>query len=101
MNVRMVLKFLVPCVQDAEEPDLRVEALRIAGDLKQCRGAGPEQQGIDLAFVLQRQWRKLSRQGKDYVDVAGGQQFFPPRFEPAVACIGLAFWAMPVSARIE
>jgi hypothetical protein len=32
------------------------------------------------------------------VDVAGGQQFFTPRFEPAIPCISLAFWAMPVSA---
>jgi hypothetical protein len=27
MNVRMMFEFLVPCVQDAEEPDLRAEAL--------------------------------------------------------------------------
>ena len=42
MNVRMMLEFLVPCVQDAEESDLRAEVLRIAGDLKQRLGAGPE-----------------------------------------------------------
>ena len=51
----MMLEFLVPGVQDAEETDLGAEALRVACDLKQCLGAGPEQQGIDLAFVLQRQ----------------------------------------------
>jgi hypothetical protein len=34
------------------------------------------------------------------VDVAGGQQLFSPGFEPAVARIRLAFWAMPVAARI-
>jgi hypothetical protein len=42
MNVRMMLQFLVPCVQDAEEPDLRAEAPGIAGDLEQRLGAGPE-----------------------------------------------------------
>ena len=53
--MRVLLEFLVPGVKDAEESDLRAEALGIAGDLKQCLGAGPEQQGVDLAFVLQRQ----------------------------------------------
>ena len=55
VDVRMMLEFLVPGVQDAEETDLRAEALRVACDLKQRLGAGPEQQGVDLAFVLQRQ----------------------------------------------
>jgi len=72
VDVRMMLEFLVPGVQDAEEADLRAEALRIACGLKQCLGAGPEQQGIELAFVLQRQRGKLTRQGKDHVDVARG-----------------------------
>jgi len=51
----MMLEFLVPGVQDAEEADLGAEPLRVACDLKQCLGASPEQQGVDLAFVLQRQ----------------------------------------------
>ena len=34
MNVRMMLQFLVPGVEDAEEPDLRAETFRIAGDLE-------------------------------------------------------------------
>jgi hypothetical protein len=41
MNVRM-MEFLVPGVKDAEEPNLGAETLRIAGDLKQGLGAGPE-----------------------------------------------------------
>src|SRR5215467_899011 len=65
VNVRMMLEFLIPGVQDAEESDLGAEALRVACDLKQRLGAGPEQKGIDLAFVLQRERRKLPRQRKD------------------------------------
>jgi hypothetical protein len=42
MNVRMMLEFLVPGMEDAEEPNLGAEALRVAGDLKQPIGAGPE-----------------------------------------------------------
>ena len=53
--MRVLLEFLVPGMQDAEESDLRAEALGIAGDLQQRLGAGLEQQGVDLAFVLQRE----------------------------------------------
>jgi hypothetical protein len=41
MHVGMRLEFLVPGVEDAEEPDLGAETLGIAGDLDQCLGAGP------------------------------------------------------------
>ena len=85
---------------DAEESDLGAEMLRIVGDLDQRFGTGPEKQGIDLAFVLHREWRKLPWQCKDHVDVARGQQFLFPRCEPAVAGIRLAFRAMPVSAGV-
>jgi hypothetical protein len=42
VNVWMMLEFLVPGMKDAEESDLRAEALGIAGDLDQRLGAGPE-----------------------------------------------------------
>jgi hypothetical protein len=61
-------------------------------------GTGLEQQGINLAFVLQRKRRKLPRQCENHVDVAGGQQLLFPRCEPAVAGIRLALWAVPVAA---
>src|ERR1700674_6063879 len=96
--MRMMLELLVPGVKDAEESDLRAEVLRIAGDRKQCFGTDPKQQGIDLAFVLQGQRGKVSWQRKDHMDVAGGQQVCRPRFKPAITCIGLTLWAMPVSA---
>ena len=99
MNVRM-FEFLVPGMKDTEEADLRAEMLGVASDLQQRVGASPEEQGIDLAFVLHRQRRKVPRHCEDHVDVAGGQQFFPPRFEPAIACIGLTFWAVPVAAGV-
>ena len=40
--MRMRLEFLVPGMKDAEEPDLGAETLRIAGDLDERLGAGPE-----------------------------------------------------------
>ena len=96
--MRMMLELLVPGVEDAEEADLRAKPLRVAGDLQQCLGARLEQEGVNLAFVLQRQWRKPMRQGEDDVDVGRGQQVLFPRFEPSVAGVGLAFWTMPASA---
>jgi len=42
MNMWMRLEFLVPSMEDAEEPDLGAETLGIAGDFDQCFGAGPE-----------------------------------------------------------
>ncbi len=101
VNVRMMLEFLVPAVEDADETDLGAETFRIAGDLKERLGASLEEQRVDLAFVLQGQRRKLSRQGKDHVNVARGQKFFFPRFQPAVPCVSLALRAMPVAARVE
>jgi hypothetical protein len=50
MNMGMRLEFLIPGMEDAEEPDLGAKALGIAGDFDQRLGAGPEQ-AIDLAFV--------------------------------------------------
>jgi hypothetical protein len=40
--MRMMLELLIPGVKDAEETDLSAKPLRVAGDLKQCLGAGPE-----------------------------------------------------------
>ena len=40
--MRVRLEFLVPGVEDAEEPDLGAETLGIAGDFDQRLGAGPE-----------------------------------------------------------
>jgi hypothetical protein len=42
MNMRMSLEFLVPGMEDTEEPDLGAETLGIAGGPDQRLGAGPE-----------------------------------------------------------
>jgi len=40
-------------------------------------------------------------QCEDHVDIAGGQKVPAARCEPAVACVGLALWAVPVSTGVE
>ena len=42
VHMRMMLELLIPGVKDAEESDFRAKLLRVAGDLKQRLGAGPE-----------------------------------------------------------
>lgn len=42
VNMGMVQQLLIPGVQHAEESDLRSQVFRIAGDLEQGLGAGPE-----------------------------------------------------------
>ena len=56
----MMLQTLVPGVEHAEEADLCAQVARIACDLEQCSGAGPEQQAIDEPLVLERK-RSSSR----------------------------------------
>ena len=97
----MMLEPLIPGVQDAEESYFGTKMLRVAGDLAERFGTGPEQKGTDLAFILHRQWRKLPRQSEDDVNVARGQQFPFPRSEPTVAGIPLALWTVPVTAGVE
>src|SRR5438552_16663574 len=75
--------------------------LGIASHCEQGFGAGAEQQAVDLAFVLQGQWRRLVRQRKDHMDVACGQKFFLSRLEPEVARVGLTLRAVPVAAGAE
>jgi len=43
VDVRMMLKFLIPGVQDAQETDLGAEMLGVGRNLNQCFGAAAEQ----------------------------------------------------------
>jgi len=45
-------ELLVPSVQHGEETNFRAKVSRITSDLKECFGAGPEQQAIDELLVL-------------------------------------------------
>ena len=52
MNMGMQAEPLIPGVQNAEETNFRAKVSRITSDLKECFGAGPEQQAIDELLVL-------------------------------------------------
>ena len=98
--MRMKLQALVPAVEHTEETDLGSKMPRVASNLKQRLGTGVKEQIVDQPLVLQRERSQFSRQGKDGMHIAGGQQFPFTRLEPAQSRVALASWAMPVSARV-
>src|ERR1035438_2872357 len=100
MDMRMKLQELIPGVEHAEEADLSSKMSRVASNLKQRLGTGVKEQVVDQPLVLQCERGKFSRQSEDGMDIAGGQQLLFTRLEPAQACVALAPWAMPVSARV-
>jgi hypothetical protein len=51
MHMRVMLQLLVPCVQHAEEANLRAEQSRIARHLEQGFSAGAEQELVDNLLV--------------------------------------------------
>jgi len=52
MDMGMEAELLIPGVQHTEETNFRSEVSWIPSDLKECFGAGAEQQAIDELFVL-------------------------------------------------
>lgn len=57
MDMRMVIHFLSPAMQEAEETDLGAKVFGIAGNLDQRFGTETQQQGVDKLLVLQCQRR--------------------------------------------
>ena len=95
-----MLQTLVPGMEHAEEADLRAQMSRIARDLEQRCGTGPEQQAIDHLLVLQCKRSQFTRHREDRMDVAGRQQLALPLLEPADAGVALALRAVPVATRV-
>src|SRR5579863_3268023 len=100
MDMRVKLEFLIPGVQHAEEADLGAEVFGIACDFQKRLRTGAKQQIVDDLPVLQSQWRQLTRQCEDHVDVARREKFPATRCKPAVASACLALRAVPVAARV-
>ena len=100
MQMGMQVKVLSPGVKDGEKTDRRAQMLRIGRNREQGFRYRAEQDAIDQAHVLKRQAADLQRQRKYNVEVRDRQQFGLPVGQPFGARHGLAFWAMPIAARI-
>src|SRR5258708_4096451 len=96
----MKLEFLIPGMEHAKESDIGAEVPWIARDLEKRRCAGLEQQAVDSPLVLQRQRGQFMGQREHDMNICGRQEFFGACFEPAVAGVALAFWAVPGAARV-
>jgi hypothetical protein len=88
-------------MEHRKKTDLGSEMLGVKGNLQKSFGAGPEQQIVEELLVLQYEWTELVRQGKHYVEVADGEQFFLASCEPAPTGCHLTFWAMPIATGVE
>ncbi len=93
----MMFHFLVPCVEHAEEADLRAQMFGVACDFEQRFRTEPKQQVVDEPLVLQCERSQAAGQREDDVSVAGGQDLGRTRLDPALSGIGLALRAMPVT----
>src|SRR5215472_3051675 len=98
MGMGVMFEFLIPGVEHTEETDFGAKMLGIASDLEEGFGTGLEQQMVQDFLVLQSERRQFMGQGEDNMDVARGEKFLTPRFEPTVASVGLTLRAVPVPA---
>ena len=95
-----MLEVLTPRVQDAEQSNVSSQVPGVAGDLKECRGTGAEEQVVEQPLVLQHQCGQLMGQSEDDVEVRHGQQLGGTRCQPSGACVALTLGAVPVAARV-
>jgi len=86
-------------VENAEEPDLRAQVLRIGRDRLQGLGCGSKQEVVHLPLVLQAQLRERFWQCKNDMKIFAGQEFSLTFFQPLRSGQGLTLGAMAVRAR--
>ena len=79
MDMGMMLQFLIPTMEHAEEADFGAQVAGITRDFEQGFSTGLEQQTVDQLLVLQSQWGEPPRQGEDDMDVGDRQKFAAAR----------------------
>src|SRR5438132_6094795 len=100
MQVGMMEQVLAPGVEHGEKADLSTEVLGIGGDGAQSLRRSPEQDTIELSLVLIGNCCNLLWYGEDHVEVLGVQKLGLAILEPLSPGERLAFWAMPIGARV-
>ena len=100
MDVGMMVQGLAPGMQDPEEADLRAQVLGIPGNRLERCGHGLKQQRIDHPRMLQGERTQLGRKRKDHMAVGHVQELPLARGEPGDLGTALAFWTVPIAARV-
>jgi hypothetical protein len=73
---------------------------RIASNFQKCFRTASKQEVVDDLFVLEGQWRKLTRKSEDEMHVARREKLLATRLEPTVAGTALTLRAVPVPAGV-
>jgi hypothetical protein len=100
MYMRVKPELLIPGVQYAEETDLRTEMFGIASNFQESFRAASKQQVVEDLFILQSEWRQLTRKGEDHMHVARREKLPPTCLEPTVAGTALTLRAVPVATGV-
>jgi hypothetical protein len=69
-------------VEDTEKADLRAEVRGVGGDGAKGFGSRAEQDVIDFRLILIRDAGNLLREGEDYVEIFGVEEFCLAVFQP-------------------
>ena len=85
-------------MEHGEKADLGAQVFGISADDEQGLRGGPEQDAVELSFVLIGNRCNLFWYCEDHVEVLRVQELGLAIFEPLSAGKGLAFWAMAVAA---
>jgi hypothetical protein len=88
-------------MEHRKKADLGSKMLGVEGNLEKSFGTGPKQQIVEELLVLQHEGRELVRQGKHYVEVADGEQFFLASREPAPTSRDLTLGTVPIATGVE
>src|SRR5215469_18373731 len=87
-------------MKHGEKADLSTQVLGISGDGAQSLRRSPEQDAIELSLVLIGNCRNLLWHSEDHVEVLGVQKLGLAILEPLSPGERLAFWAVPIGARV-
>src|SRR6516162_1256642 len=100
MQVGMSEKSLAPSVENCHKADVGAQVFGISRDLEEGLGGSAKQQAVHQNLILHGQGSQKVGQSKDDMKVGNGQEFGGALFQPALTSCCLAFWAMPIQARV-
>src|SRR6266446_10912909 len=96
----MLMQLLAPGMQHREAPNLRAEMRGVPRNILERLRHGTKEQPVEQAGVLERQWPKVVRQGKDHMAVGGSEDLPLPRGEPRGLRHAVTFGAAAVPAGV-
>ena len=97
----MEQELLIPGMQDGEKTNLGAQTAWVGRNGEQRFGNRAEQDAVNRLWILKRDHHEIVGQGEDEMAIRNGQEIMLFESEPFLAGCGLAFRAMPVTARLK